>query len=76
MFRKPRNDPGVMFYDKAEEERCKRYEHRQYRNLVLKALLTFVPSVRERGGWILFRDGIGRLNPGQSAYGNVRGNPD
>lgn len=110
MFRKPRNDPGVMFYDKAkvlsigknivqglwngisqdgwansilskiegafgigspselmrdevgrwltvgmakgiekeekaavdEEERCKRYEHRKYRNLVLKALLTFV----------------------------------
>lgn len=42
MFRNPRNDPGEMFYDKAEEERCKRYERRQYRNLVLKALLTFV----------------------------------
>lgn len=42
MFRNPRNDTGVMFYDKAKEERCKRYERRQYRNLILKAALTFV----------------------------------
>lgn len=35
------NNPRVMFNDEAEEERYKRYKHACYRNLVLKALLSF-----------------------------------
>ena len=39
---KPSEKAGVVFYDKAKEERYKRYEHAQYRNLILKSTLTFI----------------------------------
>ena len=40
--KEPANDIGVVLDNNTDEESYKRYKYIQYRNLVLKSLLTFV----------------------------------
>lgn len=39
---KERDKPRIVLYNESEEKSYERYKHLQYRNLILKSLLTFL----------------------------------